>query len=273
MRRLDSLRYIEYFETERMNHRLVELASSVSSRVEKRLFAEYGAVFATTATPPPAIIFENSSQVDAFQSTLTLKTGVFGDYEIQLQEEALNALWAAAAESARIGFNVTARAADSGGRSYDDTVRLWLRNVSHGLEHWESESKIAQERAKSIRNLSPVEQVGVILDLEENQKLFFGTFFDRSILYSVAAPGASQHLSMLAFDVAEYDNPDVKAVLGKYGWHRTVPNDLPHFTYLGHEEEVLPILGLQYMEQQYGDRVYGFWTPDLDRLLYVFGNP
>jgi len=273
MRRLDRLRYFEYFETKRMNHRLVELASSVSSRVEKRLFAEYGAVFATTATPPPTIIFANSIQVDAFQSTLTLKTGVFGDFEIHLQEDALNALSAAAADSARIGFNVTARAADSGGRSYDDTVRLWLRNVSRGLDHWESESRIAQQRAKSIRDLSPVEQVGVILDLEENEKLFFGTFFDRSILYSVAAPGASQHLSMLAFDVAEYENPEVKAVLGKHGWHRTVPNDLPHFTYLGHDEAVLPLLGLRYMEQPYGDRVYGFWTPDLDRLLYVLGNP
>ena len=246
-----------------MNHRLVELASSVSSSVEKRLFAEYGAVFATTATPPPTIIFENSIQVDAFQSTLTLKAGVFGDYEIQLQEEALNALWAAAAASARIGFNITARAADSGGRSYDDTVRLWLRNVNRGLEHWESEARIAAERAKSIRDLSPMEQVGVILDLEENEKLFFGTFFDRSILYSVAAPGASQHLSMLAFDVTEYDNAEVTAVLGKHGWHRTVPNDLPHFTYLGHPEAVLPELGLRYLEQPYGDRVYGFWTPDL----------
>src|SRR5262245_28381035 len=256
-----------------MNHRLVELASSVSSRVEKRLFAEYGAVFATTATPPPAIIFENSSQVNAFQSTLTLKTGIFGDYEIKLQEEAFNALSGAAAESARIGFNVTARAADSGGRSYDDTVKLWLRNVSRGLEHWERESKIAPERSKAIRDLMPVEQVGVILDLEENEKLFFGTFLDRSILYSVAAPGASQHLSMLAFDVTEYDNPEVKGVLGKHGWHRNVPNDLPHFTYLGHYEAVLPVLGLRYMEQPCGDRVYGIWTPDLDRLLYVVGNP
>jgi hypothetical protein len=256
-----------------MNQRLVELASSVSSRVEKRLFAEYGAVLATTATPPPTIIFEDSRQVDEFQSTLALKKGFFGDYEIQLQEEALNALSAAAADSGRIGFGITARAADSGGRSYDDTVSLWLRNVNRGLEHWEGLARIAPEQAKSIRTLSPVEQIGVILDIEESKELFFGTFFDRSILYSVAAPGASQHLSMLAFDVAEYENPEVEAVLARKGWHRTVPNDLPHFTYLGHGEASLPGLGLRYVEKAYGHRVYGFWTPDIDRLLYAIGEP
>src|SRR5215471_2851205 len=164
-----------------MNERLVELASIVSSRLEKRLFAEYGAVFATTAAPPPTIVFETSSQVEAFQSSLNLKEGVFGDFEVQLQEEALNALSAAAAEAAKRGFDITARAADSGGRSYDDTVRLWLRNVNRGLEHWETQSRIDAERAKSIRGLPPVDQISVILDLEENDELFFGTFFDRSI--------------------------------------------------------------------------------------------
>jgi len=254
-----------------MNHCLIKLASSELTSVEKRLFAEYGAVFATTATPPPTIIFENSSQVETFQSTLTLGMAVFGDYEIQLQEEALNALSAAAAESAQIGFAITARAADSGGRSYDDTVTLWLRNVNRGLEHWGVDGLIAPERAKSIRDMPPVEQVEVILNLEETEKLFFGTFFDRSVLYSVAAPGASQHLSMLAFDVAEYEIPEVKAVLAKHGWHRTVPNDLPHFTYLGYDEAALAGLGLRYTEKTYGNRLYGFWTPDLDCLLSLVG--
>jgi hypothetical protein len=252
-----------------MNERLVELASSVSSRVEKRLFAEYGAVFATTAAPPPTILFENATQVDAFQSSLTLKTGVFGSYQVQLQEVALDALSVGAAESAKLGCGITARAADSGGRSYEDTVRLWLRNVNRGLEQWETQAKLTPEQANSIRALAPVDQVAIILDLEEDEELFFGTFFDRSILYSVAAPGASQHLSMLAFDVAEYENPKVKEVLARHGWHRTVPNDLPHFTYLGHDEASLHGLGLKYIERVYGDRVYGFWTPDLERLKYA----
>lgn len=250
-----------------MNDRLVQIASIVSSSVERRLFAEYGAVFTTTATPPPSIIFESPAQVNAFQSSLSLKKAVFGTYEVQLQDLALNALSEAATESADFGCSISARAADSSGRSYEDTVGLWLRNVKRGLEHWEGQSRISPERSQSIRDLAPVEQVGIILELEENEELFFGTFFDRSILYSVAAPGASQHLSMLAFDVAEYDDSRVESILGKHGWHRTVPNDLPHFTYLGYDEELLPQLGLQRLERVYGERVYVFWTPDLVRLM------
>ena len=51
-----------------------------------------------------------------------------------------------------------------------------------------------------------------------------------------------------------------------YGWFRTVPNDLPHFTYLGHSEARLPELGLLRTERQYLDCRYDFWVPDLERL-------
>lgn len=246
---------------------LTDLASSLSSPVEKRLFAEYGAVFATTATPPPVIIFDDAAQVEAFQSSLSLGRGVLGDHEIQLQAVALAALAAAAAEMAERGGSITARAADAGGRSYVDTVRLWTRNVTRGIEHWEGLGRITRELAQSIRELSPVGQVSTILKLEDSERLFFGTFFDKSILYSVAAPGASQHLSMLAFDVAEYEDRETVEVLGRNGWYRTVPNDLPHFTYLGHDQDSLPGLGLQRIERINGERVYHFWTPDIDRLL------
>lgn len=246
---------------------LADLASSLSSPVEKRLFAEYGAVFATTATPPPVIIFDDATQVEAFQSSLSLGRGVFGDHQIQLQAVALAALAGAAAEMAERGGSITARASDAGGRSYVDTVRLWTRNVTRGLEHWEGLGRITRERAQSIRELSPVDQVSAILNLEDTEQLFFGTFFDKSILYSVAAPGASQHLSMLAFDVAEYEDCETDEVLGGKGWYRTVPNDLPHFTYLGHDQDSLPGFGLRRTERISGERVYEFWTPDIDRLL------
>lgn len=249
-----------------MANSLVDIASSVSSPVEKRLFAEYGAVFATTGTPPPAIIFDDAEQVEAFQTSLSLGRAVFGDHEIELQAVALGALSAAALEMADRGGSITARAADAGGRSYMDTVRLWARNVTRGLDHWEGVGRITRERAHSIRELTPVEQVAAILDLEETDHLFFGTFFDKSILYSVAAPGASQHLSMLAFDVAEHEDREVDGVLRRHGWYRTVPNDLPHFTYLGHDPDSLAGLGLQCVERIFGERVYEFWTPDIDRL-------
>ncbi|MEK6287955.1 MAG: hypothetical protein AABO57_19720 [Acidobacteriota bacterium] len=249
-----------------MTNSLLTIASSISSPVEKRLFAEYGAVFATTATPPPAIIFAEAGQVEAFQSSLVLGRGFFGEHEILLQAEALDALSAAASEAAVRGGSITARSADAGGRSYEDTVSLWTRNVTRGLEHWRRMGRITLERERSILEMTPAEQVAAILNLEDTEQLFFGTFFDKSILYSVAAPGASQHLSMLAFDVAEYEDREVDGLLGRHGWYRTVPNDLPHFTYLGHDQDALADLGLQRIDRTHRERVYGFWTPDLDRL-------
>lgn len=243
-----------------------EIACSVSSAVEDRIFLEYGAMFATKATPPPTIIFASAVEVEAFQSSLRVDRAVFGEHEITLQTDALCALGMAVSRVAQQGRNLRARAADAGARSYDDTVRLWTRNVTRGLEHWQSLGRITTEHAQSISARAPVEQVAPILNLEDSDQLFFGTFFDRSILYSVAAPGASQHLSLLAFDVAEYEDSVVEEELALSGWYRTVPNDLPHFTYLGHARDTLPGLGLQHTTRTFGEHVYGFWVPDLERL-------
>jgi hypothetical protein len=249
-----------------MSGNLENAASSISSPVEKRLFAEYGAVFATAATPPPTVIFDDSAQVEAFQSSLSLGRALFGGHEIELQTEALEALSRAASEVANRGGSISARAADAGGRSYADTVGLWTRNVTRGLDYWVGVGRLDNKRAESLRELTLTEQLAAILSLEEREHIFFGTFFDKSILYSVAAPGASQHLSMLAFDVAEYEDREVCRVLGAHGWYRTVPNDLPHFTYLGHQLEALPGLGLHRIERTDRERVYDFWIPDLTRL-------
>jgi len=249
-----------------MANPLADLASSLTSEVEKRLFAEYGAVFVTAATPPPVVIFDSATQVEEFQSSLSLRSAVFGDHEILLQTAAIERLAAAAEEMAERGGSITARSADSGGRSYAETVALWLRNVTRGLEHWEGLGRITSTRARSIRDQLPVDQVSTVLGLEDTEQLFFGSFFDRSILSSVAAPGASQHLAMLAFDVKEYQEPDIDPVLGKNGWYRTVPDDLPHFTYLGRDVNSLLDLGLRFEERIIGGRVYEFWTPDIDRL-------
>jgi len=248
-----------------MRSPLRDIASGISSPVEKRLFAEYGAIFATAATPPPVIIFSNADQVDEFQSTLKIERAVIGEHEFALQAAALERLLAAVSGIAGRG-SISPRSADSGARSYQETVGLWTRNVRRGLDHWQELGRLTSEHAQHIRELPPVEQVALILDLEDSAQLFFGTFFDRSILYSVAAPGASQHLSLLAFDIAEYQDPRAEEDLGRQGWYRTVPNDLPHFTYLGFEQDVLPDLGLIRVTHSYGERLYGFWVPDLARL-------
>jgi hypothetical protein len=251
---------------QRMTELLKTMAAGLASPVERRLFAEYGALFVTTATPPPTILFANATEVETFQSQLPVSRARLGDYEIALQSEAMDALIRAASEMNDLEGQITARAQDSGGRSYQDTLNLWNRNVTRGLDHWQAEGRLTPERAERIGRLAPTEQVSLILEMEEGEQLYFGTFFDRSILYSVAAPGASQHLSLLAFDVAEYQDPQAERVLGMYGWFRTVPNDLPHFTYLGHSEDRLPELHLMRSQRQYHDRSYGFWVPDLERL-------
>ena len=227
------------------------------------MFAEYGAIFLTRATPPPVIIFDGPDEVERFQSSLKVKRAVLGDHEIELQRTAMEALLGAAVEIAGCGGTLTARASDSGRRSYDDTVMLWTRNVTRGLEHWREAGRLSSERAEAVKRLAPVEQVAVILEMEEREQIYFGTFFNRSILYSVAAPGASQHLSMLAFDVAEFEEETVERALGRFGWFRTVVNDFPHFTYLGCKSDQLTSLGLKPSAHPYKDREYVFWVPDL----------
>jgi hypothetical protein len=249
-----------------MNSPLPAIRASINSAVEMRLFAEYGGIFVTTATPPPAIILRDAREVESFQSSLSISRNRIGDYEIALQTEAMDALVRASSEANDLERLVAARAEDSGCLSDEDTVRLWTRNVTRGLDHWENEGRISPERAREIRDLSATEQIPIILELEEREQLYFGTFLNRSILYSVAAPGASQHLALLAFDVADYKDEIVEQALNHHGWFRTVTNDLPHFTYLGHQEDALGELGLKPVSHEYDERSYRFWVPDLDNL-------
>ena len=139
-----------------MNNLLEKIASTVASAVEARLLAEYGAIFLTTATPPPSIIFRNSAEVERFQATLQTRVSRFGEHEIELQADAMDALTAAASELIARGVGLSPRAADSGRRSYDETVGLWNRNVGRGLEHWVELGKVTPDRAERIRQLSPV---------------------------------------------------------------------------------------------------------------------
>ncbi|MDT7602584.1 MAG: hypothetical protein QOF61_581, partial [Acidobacteriota bacterium] len=93
----------------------------------------------------------------------------------------------------------------------------------------------------------------------EESGIFFSKEFAKSILYSVAAPGASQHLAMLAFDAVEFKESRVRSTFARHGWFQTVRNDLPHFTFLGVREKDLPDLGLKRVE----DCGQVFWIPNL----------
>ena len=228
--------------------------------VQQRIFAEYGAMFvaANGATPPPKLVFTSAAEVDGWQSGVDVRRERVGRFTIELQAPAMEALLAARAEARARRLDITPRGADAARRSYEDTVRLWRSRVEPALDHWSRRDRLAVSERDRIRRLAPNEQVSVVLDLER-RGLWFSTDFSKSILYSVAAPGTSQHLSMLALDVAEFESAAVRQILADNGWFQTVQTDLPHFTYLGVGERELPSLGLKRVSAS--GRV--FWIPDL----------
>lgn len=217
--------------------------------VERRILEEYGAIFATRAAVvvPPQIIFKNERQVSAFQRSVSITKENIGGFELELQTAAMDDLLKSIAEAEKNDLTITPRGADSARRNYAQTVELWASRVVPALAHWTKEGKLSEKDAAHILALAPFEQVPVILELEE-KGIFFSKDLSKSIVYSVAPPGTSQHLSMLAFDVAEYKNERARKILALNGWFQTVVSDLPHFTYLGASEKELPDLGLKKIE-------------------------
>ena len=118
--------------------------------------------------------------------------------------------------------------------------------------------KIPAEQADAIRSLSPYGQVPEVFALEE-QGIFFAKDLSKSIIYSVAPPGASQHLSLLAFDVSEFENSKVRQILAENHRYQTVTSDLPHFTFLGVAASELEGLGLRVVEHHGRN----FWVPNV----------
>src|SRR5437763_16969188 len=94
---------------------LREMAGRFTSPVERRLFAEYGALFVTAAVPPATIIFADAAEVEAFQAQLAVSRARLGDYEVALQAGAMHALIRAASEMNDREGQILAPAADSVG--------------------------------------------------------------------------------------------------------------------------------------------------------------
>ena len=225
------------------------------------LLSEYGSIFVAGNGVKPAnrLIFRNEDEVSSFQSSVEMGSVRFGNILIELQEKAAAALRNAVNAAKDLGLAITPRSADSGRRSYNDTVGLWHSRVEPALDHWTALGKISPDLAATIRSLSPFDQVPVILSLEQ-EGIYFAKDLSKSIIYSVAPPGASQHLSMLAFDVTEFNDPRIREILSGHCWYQTVVSDLPHFTYLGFTENELPDRGLKKII--YEGRP--FWLPNLD---------
>ena len=126
------------------------------------------------------------------------------------------------------------------------------------LDYWLSQGRLTAEQVTRLRSLPLSQQVAEVLELERSG-IYFSKDLSKSILYSIAAPGTSQHIAMLAFDVTEFENSRVREILAKHGWFQTVLSDLPHFTFLGLKEKDLPKHGLRSVE------INGqvFWIPNV----------
>jgi hypothetical protein len=176
--------------------------------------------------------------------------------EYVLQTAAAEALNAARDEARAQDLDITPRDTDAAARDYAYTVKLWISRVNPGLDHWVEKGRLHPAEAERIRALPSRQQTIAVLQLE-GQGMFFSKDFSKSILCSVAPPGASQHLALLAFDVKEHQDPRVREILARHGWYQTVQRDEPHFTYLGVSQSELPSLGL--IRKNVNHRIY--WVP------------
>ena len=228
--------------------------------VAARVLEEYGAMFVAEGVELPSVcIFETDEQVSEFQERAGRLSEEIGGALVELQPRAMAALVAARREAHARGLDITPRGGtEAGRRSFEDSLRLWRSRCDPALEHWCGRGQLAAEEAERVRGLPLREQVAAVLELERDG-IFFSKCFCKSILQSVAAPGASQHLAMLAFDAEQFQDPRVREVLARHGWFQTVRSDLPHFTYLGLAERELPSRGLRPVEEG-GQK---FWVPDI----------
>lgn len=229
--------------------------------VSRRILEEYGALYVADkkVKPPPVCVFSNEEQVTKFQEDAGYEAERIGFDEVELQPEALKHLRKAREEAQKEGLDITPRdGAEAGRRNYEDSLRLWNSRFEPALAYWLGQGRLTQDQVDRLRSLPLFQQIGEVLELEKTG-IYFSKDLSKSILYSIAAPGASQHIAMLAFDVNEFENPRVREIMAKHGWFQTVLSDLPHFTFLGLKEKDLPKHGLRSVE------VNGqvFWIPNV----------
>lgn len=229
--------------------------------VSKRILEEYGAIFVADkkVIPPPVCVFTNEEQVTKFQDAAGWDVETFGFDDVELQPEAMKKLKKAREEAQKEGLDITPRdGSEAARRNYEDSVRLWNSRFEPALDYWLGQGRLTQEQVDRLRSLPLSQQVAEVLELEKTG-IYFSKDLSKSILYSIAAPGASQHIAMLAFDVNQFENPRIREIMAKHGWFQTVLSDLPHFTFLGLKEKDLPKHGLRSLE------INGqvFWIPNV----------
>lgn len=246
-----------------LRHRgkVIEDICPPNDSVAQRVLHDYGAMFvgSENTLPPPLCVFAGEDQVSRFQKAAGRAAATIGAAVIELQPAAMTALLKARAAARAAGLNISPRdGAEAARRSYADTVRLWNSRFLPALDHWTNVERLNAEKAERLRALPVTQQVPEVLELEK-EGIFFSKDLSKSVLYSIAAPGTSQHIAMLAFDANEFQDERVRKMLASHGWFQTVLSDLPHFTYLGLAEDELPARGLKRVEIE-GQT---FWIPDV----------
>lgn len=239
----------------------LENVCDTSDPVSRRVLEDYGAMFLADASvlPPPVCMFTSEAEVLKFQTEAQPTAANIGGSRIELQPAAMNALLAAREEARAAGLNITPRGGEEAARrGYDDTLRLWNTRFLPALTYWNKLGRLSKEQVARLRSLPLRDQVREVLELEK-EGIFFSKDFSKSILYSIAAPGTSQHIAMLALDVDQFMDERVRRILARHGWFQTVKSDLPHFTYLGLEETELPAKGLRSVVS--GKQL--FWIPNV----------
>lgn len=175
----------------------------LNNPVARRVLEDYGAMFLASETvlPPPVCVFNNQREVEEFQDEAGFTLASVGGDEIELQPAAMTALLAAREEARKAGLDITPRGgSEAARRSFTDTQRLWATRFLPALTHWQKLGRLSREQVARLRKLSLKEQVREVLELEK-EGIYFSKDFSKSILYSIAAPGTSQHIDMLALDV------------------------------------------------------------------------
>ena len=232
-----------------------------SDSVARRVLEDYGAIFLAIkkVIPPPVCVFTSDEEVAAFQERAGYTSEMIGFDQIELQPEAMKNLLKAREEAQKESLDITPRdGAEAARRSYEDSLQLWQTRFLPALDYWLAQGRLTEADVARLKGLPLHSQIAEVLELEKGG-IYFSKDLSKSILYSIAAPGTSQHIAMLAFDVNEFDNPRVREILRKHGWFQTVLSDLPHFTFLGLKEKDLPKHGLKRTEVD-GQT---FWIPNI----------
>jgi hypothetical protein len=218
-----------------------------NSPAAKKVLSEYGAMFVASGeiASPPTCLFRSDDEVTAFQSRLAMGKVVVNGVQFQFQKAAAESLNAAVSDALIQGMRIRPLdGAIAGGRRYSDTVRLWNSRFHPALKYWVAHERISPDDAATASAMTVDQQIEKVIEWEASG-MPFGTNLKGSIFASTAPPGSSQHLSLIAIDIAPPLTPSVIAVMNSHGWYQTVKGDRSHFTYLGLTEKELPGRGLK----------------------------